>query len=1630
MEEQCLNEEESAGSKQQLYDDSEPERQKRPVKLTAKALLEKLQSLQAIRKAKLNKADKIKETIKRLMQNNREYENEVQSVFEKFKGLCLEAQEAHESLLTLLPDNEIEKHDIWYKAKMISKNEFIEHVNLWLSTSDTCQEITEGVTDANINDEVVPEDSVSNVSKSATDYSKHSSSSSSSTASARVQAEAERAALMARAAALKSKHAIETKQEELRKQKEQLELDAEIAASTAKLAVLSTVGSQSKCSRTGSSHSKGKEVTKSQTSRDVIGNGIFDSTRRKILNPQATEYVPTSQLSVATVGAKNSSPSQPTGTTSNFPSQSTKMQHKGGLNTYGTSTYQHQDSSQFVQHSSGSMATQALNPLPSYDEPLFEILKKQEELTAYLVHQAQPHTLPNREIPVFNGDPLHYVSFLRAFEHGVEERTRNKRDCLYFLEQFTTGQPKELVRSCQHLDPEIGYPLAKNLLKEQFGNDFKIAAAYMDKALGWPLLKAEDAQGLYAYSLFLRSCCNLLNDISFMQELNMPSNMRTVVMKLPFKLRERWREKACEIMDLIQARPNFSHLVDFIERHAKIVSDPVFGCIQDKQQVASKAGKVFKGNSFATNVVASVPVKNLQQGTRFVSKIDESKTCLLCQGNHVLERCHVLKKKSQREKIDFLKGKGICFSCLKSRHLSKECDNRLVCEVCKQMHPTVLHIYRKLAAGIPQAKDTEKRSSIVSTQTCGHTGAGNEKCLLSIIPVQVKSVKSQKVIQTYAFLDPGSSASFCSEQLMNELNIGGKKVNIYLRTMGQEQPVSCNVITGLEVCGINSNKFFSLPEVYTQKKLPVNSDNIVTQEDISKWPYLDRVTIPHIEANIGLLIGANASQVMEPWEIINSYGDGPYAIRTLLGWVVNGLSEASSNCEDETGTPSVTVNRISIRRLEELLQNQYNHDFNEIVVEKEEMSREDLQFMEMMKNSVKMQDGHYSLRLPFRSDDVVLPNNLSVAKQRCNGLRKRLERNQLLHEEYTHFLSDVLEKGYAEKVPEHQLDRDDGKVWYIPHHGVLHAKKGTLRVVFDCGATFRDTSLNKQLLQGPNLTNSLLGVLLRFRQETIALMADIQAMFHQVKVAEDDVDFLRFLWWSDGNLKQEVTTYRMIVHLFGAASSPSCACYALRRTAEDNQALFPSEVIDTVFDCFYVDDCLKSIFSEEAAIAMVQDLIALCQKGGFCLTKWTSNSRKVLQSVPEEYRSKDIQYLDLDRDKLPVERTLGLQWCAEADTFQFKLQLKPHQCTRRGILSTVSSVYDPMGFLAPLMLPAKLLLQEMCRQNLGWDEEIPPALRKQWTCWISNLDEVSEFQVGRCLKPTDFGEIMHACLHHFSDASEKGYGMVTYLRMINSDDKVHVTFLLAKSRVAPLKTLTIPRLELTAAVLSVKVDQMLRRELRLQLENSVFWTDSQTVLKYIKNEDKRFQTFVANRVSYIRDRTLLQQWRYVATKENPADDASRGMHIKAFMHSKRWIAGPSFLWRTEEHQLHPKEQIVDMHEDDDPEIKKDLRVNAVIMQDIQNASNCLITHFSDWKKLKVAVAWMLKVKKLLKLICLKRKELLLLERNCSASKSDIDLQMKSFKATLGGQFLSLEDLFEAEIAIVRFSQQQEFRDEI
>ncbi|KAL4008509.1 hypothetical protein ACER0C_002361 [Sarotherodon galilaeus] len=480
-----------------------------------------------------------------------------------------------------------------------------------------------------------------------------------------------------------------------------------------------------------------------------------------------------------------------------------------------------------------------------------------------------------------------------------------------------------------------------------------------------------------------------------------------------------------------------------------------------------------------------------------------------------------------------------------------------------------------------------------------------------------------------------------------------------------------------------------------------------------------------------------------------------------------------------------------------------------------------------------------------------MPDNKSVAEQRLQNLKKRLMKNSSFLQDYNSFMADMISEGYAEKVPEDNLERTDGRKWYLPHHGVLHPQKKTLRVVFDCGAMYQGVSLNSKLLQGPDLTSTLIGVLTRFRKEPVVIAADIKAMFHQVKIPEEDRDI---------------------------------------------------------------------------------------------------NNRNVLAVIPESNRANKIKDLDLISDVLPVERVLGVQWCVESDVFKFRITLRDRPLTRHGILSVVSSVYDPLGMLAPVILNAKKILQNLCRKKIGWDDSLPDAVMQEWTIWMQELYKLEEFKVDRCFKTNSFGTVKTAQLHHFADASEDSYGTVTYLLLKNERDQAHCAFIMGKARVAPLKPVTIPRMELTAATLASRMDVMWKKELQMELKDSVFWTDSTSVLKYINNKTTRFRTFVANRVSEIVKVSNAQQWRYVDTDNNPADLASRGLTVQSFLKNKQtWLSGPPFLLLPqEEWPQNPDE--VNQISSNDAEIKT--TVNTVQTSQEMDPVSHFIQYFSSWTQLK------------------------------------------------------------------------------
>ena len=288
-----------------------------------------------------------------------------------------------------------------------------------------------------------------------------------------------------------------------------------------------------------------------------------------------------------------------------------------------------------------------------------------------------------------------------------------------------------------------------------------------------------------------------------------------------------------------------------------------------------------------------------------------------------------------------------------------------------------------------------------------------------------------------------------------------------------------------------------------------------------------------------------------------------------------------------------------------------------------------------------------------------------------------------------------------------------------------------------------------------------------------------------------------------------------------------------------------------------------------------------------------------------------------------------------------------------------SSVYDPLGLVALVVLKAKKLLQDLCIKNIGWDDPISDEDGERWEKWKSQLPSLSRISLGRCIKPLYFGDLKFAELHNFADASQIAYGAVSYLRMVDVEDRIHCTFLIGKSRLAHLKPMTVPRLELSAAVLAVQLDKSVREELDVPITQSTYWSDSTCVLQYIRNQSKRFHTFVANRLSVIHENSAPHQWRHISSELNPADEVSRGLTVEEMCANSKWLNGPQFLTRKDE--FWPRDPTLHEPElsDDDPEIKR-AQSNSQSSSGHQSGDvlSSLIERHSSWERLKRAVAWL------------------------------------------------------------------------
>ena len=461
-------------------------------------------------------------------------------------------------------------------------------------------------------------------------------------------------------------------------------------------------------------------------------------------------------------------------------------------------------------------------------------------------------------------------------------------------------------------------------------------------------------------------------------------------------------------------------------------------------------------------------------------------------------------------------------------------------------------------------------------------------------------------------------------------------------------------------------------------------------------------------------------------------------------------------------------------------------------------------------------------------------------------------------------------------------------------------------------------------------------------------------MYHQVRVIERDRPALSFLW-RDLDEERDPDIYEMQVTIFGAKSSPASANFVLQKTVMDNgeDLGMPIETVNSLKNSFYMDDFLRSETDGNQAARMQRDVTEVLSKGGFRLTKWVSNSRDVMESIPREEHAHPE--LDLREAELPAQGALGVVWDAEKDSLNFRFRDSSVPMTKRGVLQRTASIFDPLGIAAPFVIRAKMLMQLLWTMQLDWDDELDGDARKAWEDWLQELPELRNISIARCLRPTTDDPVSRE-LHVFCDAPEGAFGAVAYLRVTMPDKTHHCSFVMSKTRVAPLKKLSIVRLELQAAVLAVRLVDALRKEIPFQVQQVTYWSDSKVVLQYIGSESRRFHTFVSNRVAEIHDLSDKRQWRHCPGRSNPADMSSRGAEVSELISNSMWLSGPDFLRADEEDWPDPLP--VQQPAQEDVEVKVESFATATVVD--PGGALPDPRKFTSWTKYNRTVAWILR----------------------------------------------------------------------
>ncbi|XP_077275939.1 uncharacterized protein LOC143904852 [Temnothorax americanus] len=823
--------------------------------------------------------------------------------------------------------------------------------------------------------------------------------------------------------------------------------------------------------------------------------------------------------------------------------------------------------------------------------------------------------------------------------------------------------------------------------------------------------------------------------------------------------------------------------------------------------------------------------------------------CPLCPAQHFINSCPTFSGKNPSQLRDIVKQHKRCFNCLSAKHSVQACPSKYSCRVCQQKHHSMLHVNTDSSSKLAEADAPDSSSTATPDPKCNvnslsasHTTRHKPSVLLATAWVTV-SVESGRSAVVRALLDQGSEMTFISENLAQTLRARRVRQPNSVSAVGSVHAETFTHITRVSL----SPRQSLVPSLSTTALIlkslasytPKQSMDLSSLSHLSDLQWADED--PTSLCPINIIIGADLYSDI----ILDGVRKGnpglPLAQNSVLGWIITGPIDASSR--DDRSNPS-SVNRA-------LPCISAHHLFNSPTLEAE--LRRFWEVEELPQNPTpapkdvlceehfrathyRDPDGRYVVRLPFKKGPPISIGEFRPrAEQMLKALTRRFRDKPAFEKEYREFLEEYERLGHM-RLAAAPSDQTEQHV-YIPHHGVIREGSSTthLRVAFNASSvTSNGTSLNDHLHVGPKLQREITAIIMRWRQYRYVYSADIAKMYRQIRIDSRDVNYQHIVWIRSG--LEPLVSFILLTITYGMICAPYLALRILEQLSLDEGQNFPLATL-ILCDNIYVDDVLFGA-DDTFRIRQARDqLVSLLRRGGFKLRKWASNSPSLLSDLAADHGLACHKQLAQDEQV----KILGIGWNPATDMFKFRVLLSdvtPN--SKRAILSAIAKLYDPLGWVTPVTITAKIFMQHLWRARIAWDDAIPETLRPKWRELYTRLSHLSSLQIPRW---TGFrADNLRAKIHGFADASNIAYAAVVYLKVVSASGEITVTLLAGKSKVALLQPLSVPRLELSAALLLARLIHFIRESLDLACLPYHCWTDAKIVLAWLKQHPSRWKT--------------------------------------------------------------------------------------------------------------------------------------------------------------------------------------------